>query len=211
MTVRDTERIGGIQFLRHLLFGDMQEPLQHPRYLLFGRMAVTGDCHLDLHRRILIHGHILAQRCRDCYTLCMYNLDHRLRVLVHKLGLDRQTRRLILVDDLLQKEELLLKPRVLPLEFMHIVRAELQYFHLLPDRLQNGITHKQRTRVHTQDDMFASYRIDHRIDDLVSLMVTDKAANHDDDGTGDQHVVAPRLQFRHTQTCTYSQDYQADD
>ena len=49
----------------------------------------------------------------------------------------------------MQKEKFFLKARVLTFEFMHIVRAELEYFHLLSDGVQKGITHKERSRVNS--------------------------------------------------------------
>ena len=149
MAVSDTEGIGGIQFLRHFLIGDMQKTLEHTGYLLLGRMTVTGNRHLDLHRRVLIDRYILAQSRSDGNTLCMHDLDHRLRVLIHKLSLDSKGRRMILIYQVLQKEKFFLKTRILSFQFMHIVRAELQNLHLLSDGMQESVTHAQSTRIDT--------------------------------------------------------------
>jgi hypothetical protein len=79
----------------------------------------------------------------------MNDLDHRLGVLIHKLRLDSQTGRMILIDDLLQEEKLLLETRVLPFQFMDIIGAKLKDLDLLSDGLEQGVTHEQRSRVYS--------------------------------------------------------------
>jgi hypothetical protein len=56
---------------------------------------------------------------------------------------------MILIDDLLQEEELLLETRVLPFQFMDIIGAKLKDPDLLPEGLEQGVTHKQRSRVYS--------------------------------------------------------------
>ena len=140
----------------------MHEPLQHSRHLFFGRMAVSRDRHLDFHRRILVYRHILAQSRSDCHSLRVNNLDHRLRVLVHKLGLYRQTRRMVFVYDFLKEEKLLLQTRILTFYLMYVKRAKLQYFNLLADGVQDGVTHKKCTGINTKNDMFCPILVCHR-------------------------------------------------
>jgi hypothetical protein len=56
---------------------------------------------------------------------------------------------MVFVDDVLEEEKLLLQPRILSFEFMHIERAKLQYINLFADSVQDRVTHEKRTRVDT--------------------------------------------------------------
>ena len=88
MAVGDGERIRGVQFLGHLFVGYVQETLEHAGNLLFGRVSVAGNRHFDFHGRVLVNRHIFRQRRGYRHALRMDNLNHGLRVLVHKLRLD---------------------------------------------------------------------------------------------------------------------------
>lgn len=153
MAVSNSQSIGGIQFFRHLLLGNMQKTLQHTRHLLFARMTVSCNRHLYLHRRILIYRDVSAQSRSNCHPLRMYNLNHCLRVLVHKLCLDCQFRRLILVYQFLQKEKLPLQAGILSFQLMHIHYTKVHQLHPLPRTIQQGISHKQCSRVNTKYPM----------------------------------------------------------
>ena len=132
----------------------MQKPLQHICHLLLGGVSVAGDSHLDFHRRIFVYRHIARECCGYGYALCVHDLDHCLRVLVNKLRLNRQTGRVVLVDQLLNKEELLLQACVLVVEFVYIECAELANLGFLSYGVQDCIAHIQRTRVDAEDTMF---------------------------------------------------------
>ena len=86
----------------------------------------------------------------------MHNLDHRLRVLVHKLRLDSQTRGFIPLYHLLQEEELLLQTRILALDLMHIQHIEIHQRDALSLCVQYRPTHKERSGIDTEDAMFIS-------------------------------------------------------
>jgi len=42
-------------------------------------------------------------------------------------------------------------------------------------------------------------------------MIADETADDDYDGSEDEHIICPRLYFRHTQSCSNSQNNKADD
>ena len=94
--------------------------VEHIGDLLFGGMSVTCNRHLDFHRRILIDRQVSTERGGYRHPLCVHYLNHRLRILIHELCLDRQHIGVLAVNKFLQEEELFLQSRILTVRLMHI-------------------------------------------------------------------------------------------
>ena len=161
MAVGDSERIGGVKFFRHLFVGDVQESLQHVGDLVLGGVSVASDGHFDFHRRVLVDGNVARERRCDGDTLCVDDLDHGLRVLVHELRFDCEFGGMILVDELLEKEEFFLQSRILAFHLMHIEHAKVDYFGLVGFGIEEGITHEECSGIDTEDAMMLDEFVNH--------------------------------------------------
>lgn len=135
---------------RIVLFGlvaDLENRLQHTRYLIFGCVAVSGDGLFYFFRSIFRYRKIKLQRCGHRHTLGSPQFQHTLHILSKEGGFDGEFGGFVFADQPAYGFMDQLQPLDPLFGFARFKYPEVNQMHLLALHPNDAITHDHGTRV----------------------------------------------------------------